>query len=76
MRQSQNKDQINELSQTSTWDSFVTSPVSHKSYHELADQPVVERDALVQLQANVEMLADLQGRLSFLMREVRYVMKV
>ncbi|MBV2167428.1 MAG: hypothetical protein KUL82_01865 [Bdellovibrio sp.] len=52
------------------------SPVTHKSYHELADTPVVESDSLAQLSANIEMLTDLQARLSFLMREVRYLMKV
>ncbi|WP_374078963.1 hypothetical protein [Bdellovibrio bacteriovorus] len=52
-----------------------SSPVTHKSYHELADTPVVEADALAQLHTNIEMLNDLQSRLSFLMREVRYLMK-
>lgn len=52
-----------------------SSPVTHKSYHELADTPVVESDALAQLHTNIEMLNDLQSRLSFLMREVRYLMK-
>lgn len=57
------------------WNSQV-SPVTHTSYHELADTPVVEKDALAQLHTNIEMLADLQGRLAFVMREVRYLMKV
>lgn len=52
-----------------------SSPVTHKSYHELSDVPVVEADALTQLHANIEMLTDLSGRLSFLMREVRYLLK-
>lgn len=52
------------------------SPMTHKSYHEMADRPVVEKDALAQLHSNIEMLSDLQSRLSFLMREVRYLMKV
>ncbi|UXR65040.1 hypothetical protein EZJ49_02095 [Bdellovibrio bacteriovorus] len=51
------------------------SPVTHKSYHELADTPVVEKDALAQLHTNLEMLQDLQSRLAFVMREVRYLMK-
>lgn len=50
--------------------------MTHKSYHEMADVPVVEKDALAQLHANLETLGDLQSRLSFLMREVRYLMKV
>ncbi|MGZ3769881.1 MAG: hypothetical protein ACXVCP_03420 [Bdellovibrio sp.] len=52
------------------------SPLAHKSYHELADVPVLETDVLAQLHTNIEMLADLQGRLSFVMREIRYLMKV
>lgn len=52
------------------------SPVAHKAYHEMADKPVVEVDALAQLHANLEMLQDLQTRLAFVMREVRYLMKV
>lgn len=52
------------------------SLVTHKSYHEMADMPVVEVDALAQLHANLEMLQDLQSRLTFVMREVRYLMKV
>lgn len=53
-----------------------SSPVTHKSYHEMADTPVVEADCLAQLHTNIEMLTDLQARLSFVMREVRYLMKV
>jgi predicted YcjX-like family ATPase len=53
-----------------------SSPMTHKSYHEMADKPVVEVDCLAQLHTNIEMLSDLQSRLSFLMREVRYLMKV
>lgn len=51
------------------------SLVSHTSYHELSDVPVVEKDALEQLHSNLEMLSDLTGRLGFIMREVRYVLK-
>ncbi|WII71388.1 hypothetical protein QJS83_13040 [Bdellovibrio sp. 22V] len=53
-----------------------SSPITHKSYHEMSDVPVVEADALAQLHRNLEMLTDLQSRLSFVMREVRYLMKV
>ena len=59
-------------------DSYLESslPVTHKSYHEMAETPVVEADCISQLHSNIEMLSDLQTRLSFLMREVRYLMKV
>ena len=50
--------------------------LTHKSYHEMADVPLVEQDALAQLHNNIQMLQDLQGRLSFVMKEVRYLMKV
>lgn len=64
--------------ETAAAESFESSfsPVTHKSYHELADTPVVENDALAQLHTNLEMLQDLQSRLAFVMREVRYLMKV
>lgn len=56
--------------------SISESPLTHKSYHEMADKPVLETDCLAQLHTNLEMLSDLQSRLSFVMREVRYLMKV
>jgi len=48
----------------------------HRSYHEMEDSPIVELDTLSQLKANLQVLADLTARLSFLNREIRYVMKV
>lgn len=75
-----NKNQNTEV-QESTVETFGRSfsqshePVAHKSYHELADTPVVEKDALSQLHTNIEMLADLQGRLQFVMAEIRYLLK-
>ncbi|XGC81836.1 hypothetical protein ACES2L_04990 [Bdellovibrio bacteriovorus] len=74
-----NKDQATEVSNLDS--AFLaplaeSAPITHKSYHELSDRPVVEADGLAQLHANIEMLTDLSGRLSFLMREVRYLMKV
>lgn len=56
--------------------SLEATPLGHKSYHEMADVPVVDADVLAQLHTNLEMLTDLQGRLSFVMREIRYLMKV
>lgn len=51
-------------------------PVVHRAYHEMADLPVVEMDALAQLEMNLRTLEDLQGRLSFLMKDVAGLMKV
>lgn len=47
----------------------------HKAYHEMNDVPVVEMDALSALEENVRVLADLQARLSFMNRELRYLLK-
>lgn len=44
-------------------------------YHELSDQPVSQMDPWVEMQANLETLQDLQQRLSFALREVRYLLK-
>lgn len=66
--------QVEETKSETFWNAS-QEPLTHKSYHEMSDTPVVEVDALKQLQENIEMLADVQNRLSFLMREVRYVMK-
>ena len=54
---------------------ILAEAVTHKTYHEMADVPVIERDALAQLHTNLQMLEDMQGRLSFVMKEVRYMMK-
>ncbi|HWU44763.1 MAG TPA: hypothetical protein VN132_15030 [Bdellovibrio sp.] len=51
-------------------------PASHKSYHEMADMPVLEADVLGQLHTNIVLLEDLQNRLSFVMKEIRYQMKI
>ncbi len=53
-----------------------SSFVDHRSYHELEDTPILEVDALTQFKANMQILTDLTSRLSFLNREIRYVMKV
>lgn len=64
----------NELD-SAVWNSS-DSPVAHRSYHEMADRPVVELDALAQLEVNVQVLEQLHGRLGFLMREVGALLKV
>ncbi len=50
--------------------------VSHRSYHEMADRPLIEMDELTQLKFQMKLLADLHGRQRFLMREIRFLMKV
>ena len=49
--------------------------ITEKSYHEMAEQSVQEMDHLTRLQNNIQMLGDVQGRLSYLMREVKYLVK-
>ncbi len=50
--------------------------ISHRSYHEMSDHPVVEMDQLALLKFQMNLLTDLQSRQSFLMREIRYLMKI
>ncbi len=49
---------------------------SEISYHEMAEVPVREVSQLDQLQANLNALMDVNGRMKFMMREIRYMMKV
>ena len=46
-----------------------------QSYHEIADQHVVETDVIEQLRANMAQLEDLHGRMQFMMKEVSYLLK-
>lgn len=48
---------------------------SQLAYHELADVPVQETDLFEQLNANLNQLMDLQSRMKFMMKEIRYLMK-
>ena len=75
-----NKNETVQVEETAVVNSFSDSfsssePVVHTSYHELSDKPVQEVDAISQLNANLEMLYDMQTRISFVMREVRYLLK-
>ncbi len=51
------------------------SEISLRSYHELSDQPLQEVDLLTQVEQQVDILEDLIHRNSFLMKEVRYLLK-
>lgn len=55
--------------------SSVETAWAHQAYHEMADVPVVQKDGFELLASQLEQLEDLQRRLSFVMREVRYLMK-
>ncbi len=52
------------------------SMAEHRSYHEMEDSPILEVNALTQLKTNLQVLTDLTSRLSFLSREIRYMMRV
>lgn len=51
------------------------SVLSEQVYHEMADEPVTRIDPWQQLQLNIDTLQDLQSRYSFVLREVRYLIK-
>ncbi len=64
-----------ELQVSGAWNSE-NNDVIVRSYHELADHPVVETDLLSEFNTNLKLLSELQGRMSFVMKEVRYVLKL
>ncbi len=47
-----------------------------RSYHEMADHSLVETDLISEFQTNLKLLEELQGRTSFVMKEVRYILKL
>ncbi|MBX2987066.1 MAG: hypothetical protein KF802_04130 [Bdellovibrionaceae bacterium] len=75
MRTADQKNLTVATSSASEADWAVSAPMTHRAYHEMADFPVVETDVMSVLESNMQMLEDLQGRLSFLMRETRYLLK-
>ncbi len=64
-----------ELQVSGAWNSE-NSDVLVRSYHEMADHTVVETDLISEFNTNLKLLAELQGRMSFVMKEVRYVLKL
>lgn len=46
------------------------------AYHEMAEVPVREIDLLESVEQNLAHVEELQARLSFMMREVKYLMKL
>lgn len=59
-----------------SWEASASeAPIVQTSYHEMADRPVVGVDALTQLENNVRTLVEMQGRFSFILREVTYLLK-
>jgi hypothetical protein len=66
-------DTVNEVS--GEWNSSKNELVLH-AYHEMADQPMVQTDLISDFRANLRLLEELQGRMAFVMKEVRYVLKL
>lgn len=48
---------------------------STRTYHELADFPVREVDLFDAVEANLAQLEELQARMRFMVREVKYLLK-
>ena len=71
-------EQQNGLEKTPSFsrDSLERIPSTQMAYHELAEVPVQEVDQLDLLHKNLEQLSDIRSRLQFMMKEIRYVMKV
>ena len=56
---------------------FLLSQIpAQMTYHELEEVPVRREDLFEQLDRNLSRLVDLHARLGFVMREVRYQMKL
>lgn len=73
MRTQNTESQENILATIQPTEAFSYS--SQTVYHEMDAVPVRDVNVLEQLQANMKTLKDLQSRMNFMMREIRYVMK-
>jgi len=49
---------------------------STPSYHEVLEKPLIETNPLEQLQLNLRRISDQQARLNFVMREIKYLIKI
>jgi hypothetical protein len=65
-----------QASDESSFESYESSSQTRPTYHEMRDQPVQQVSDLAELELNLKTLSDLQSRLSFVMHEVRYLMKI
>jgi hypothetical protein len=71
------KDSLNESVKDSvdSFDPMLQSEGQFQVYRELSDYPVSQMDPWLEMQANLETLCELQQRLSFTVREIRYLLK-
>ena len=49
---------------------------TNQAYHEMSDTPVQQSDCLEEFMRNLNQLEDTFARYQFMMREVRYLMKL
>jgi hypothetical protein len=63
-------------SSISHWPLANQDSATTKIYHELSENPVIESSPLELLQKNLEQLSETHARYRFIMREIRYLMKV
>lgn len=61
---------------TSVSSSTATIEFNSPVYYELGDQTIINEDITLQLRKNLEQVAEMQQKLQFLMREIKYMMKL
>lgn len=76
MKTSQNENSQNQIGTVLNLEVSSTVVSSQLVYNELNDYPVQEADLFEQLENNLARLEDIRHRMSFMMREIRYVMKI
>jgi len=76
MKTSQNENSQNQIGSVLNLEVSSTVVSSQLVYNELNDYPVQEADLFEQLENNLARLEDIRHRMSFMMREIRYVMKI
>lgn len=71
------KDLLQDLSETIQAEKLEKATIAPQmAYHELADVPVRETDLIEQLEQNIANVEMLRSRFQFVMREIRYLVKM
>ena len=63
-------------SQDSSQAKLLNQMISSHVYNEMDEVPLKSVDIVEQVETNLSRLVDLQGRVQFMMREIRYLMKI
>lgn len=74
MKQEMNADVIKMVTPTAV--TAVPAWAATTAYHELAEIPVKQIDLLESVEQNLALVEELQARLNFMVREVKYLMKL